>query len=118
MARKRIEQESVFDEDVNIDLKSITKTKDMSLTGLPGVGPSTAEKLALSGFDNLMAIAVATVGEIVEATGLTDVMARKVIQASRASMDMGFLSGEEVMAKRLLVTKFPTFWKEDLRQER
>ena len=109
MARKRIEQESVFDEDVNIDLKSITKTKDMSLTGLPGVGPSTAEKLALSGFDNLMAIAVATVGEIVEATGLTDVMARKVIQASRASMDMGFLSGEEVMAKRLLVTKFPTF---------
>jgi DNA repair protein RadA len=94
---------------VNIDLKSITKTKDMSLTGLPGVGPSTAEKLALSGFDNLMAIAVATVGEIVEATGLTDVMARKVIQASRASMDMGFLSGEEVMAKRLLVTKFPTF---------
>jgi DNA repair protein RadA len=65
--------------------------------------------LALSGFDNLMAIAVATVGEIVEATGLTDVMARKVIQASRASMDMGFLSGEEVMAKRLLVTKFPTF---------
>ena len=109
MARKRIEQESVFDEVVNIDLKSITKTKDMSLTGLPGVGPSTAEKLALSGFDNLMAIAVATVGEIVEATGLTDVMARKVIQASRASMDMGFLSGEEVMAKRLLVTKFPTF---------
>jgi len=109
MARKRQEQESVLDEDVNIDLKNITKTKDMSLTGLPGVGPSTAEKLALSGFDNLMAIAVATVGEIVEATGLTDVMARKVIQASRASMDMGFMSGDEVMAKRQSVTKFPLY---------
>ena len=108
MARKRIE-ENELDEDVNIDLKNITKTKDLSLTGLPGVGPSTAEKLSISGFDNLMAIAVATVGEIVEASGVSEIIARKIIQAARASMDMGFMSGDEVMIKRQSVTKLPTY---------
>ncbi len=109
MARKQMVIESEADEDVNIDLKNIKQTKDMSLSSLPGVGPATAEKLSQSGFDNLMAIAVATVGEIVEATGLTENAARKVIQAARASMDMGFLSGEEVMQKRAQIKKIPTY---------
>ncbi|MFA5796757.1 MAG: DNA repair and recombination protein RadA [Candidatus Woesearchaeota archaeon] len=109
MARKHIVQESEMDSDVNIDLKNIQKTKDMSLGGLPGVGPATAEKLSSAGFDNLLAIAVATPGEIVEASGVTENVARKIIQAARTSMDMGFLSGEEVMAKRALIQKIPTY---------
>jgi DNA repair protein RadA len=56
-----------------------------------------------------MAIAVATPGEIVDASGVSENIARKIIQAARASMDMGFLSGEEVMQKRLQVQKLPTF---------
>ena len=110
MARKRqmLEQEEMVD-DVNIDLKNIVKTKDMSLTGLPGVGPSTAEKLSLAGFDNLLSIAVATPGELVEASGVTEMIARKIIQAARASMDMGFLTGEELMEKRSQIQKIPTF---------
>jgi DNA repair protein RadA len=107
MPRKQI-MESEMDDDVNIDLKNIQKTKDMSLTGLPGVGPSTAEKLALGGFDNLLAVAVATVGEIVEASGVSEQIARKIIQAARASMDMGFMSGEEVMLKRSQIQKVQT----------
>lgn len=109
MARKRMIEENELDQDVNIDLSKIEKTKDMSLTGLPGVGPSTAEKLSLAGFDTLLAIAVATVGEIVEASGVSEIIARKIIQAARASMDMGFMSGEEVMAKRASVNKIPTY---------
>lgn len=109
MARKRIMEENELDQDVNIDLSKIEKTKDMSLTGLPGVGPSTAEKLSLSGFDTLLAIAVATIGEIVEASGVSEIVARKIIQAARASMDMGFMSGEEVMAKRATINKIPTY---------
>lgn len=108
MARKRIE-ENEMDEDVNIDLSKIEKTKDMSLTSLPGVGPSTAEKLSLAGYDTLMAVAVATVGEIVEASGVSEPIARKIIHAARASMDMGFMSGEEVMIKRSTVSKIPTY---------
>jgi len=109
MARKQIIIESEADEDVNIDLKNIQQTKDMSLASLPGVGPATAEKLAGSGFDNLLAIAVATIGEIVEASGVTENVARKIIQAARATMDMGFMSGEEVMQKRALIRKIPTY---------
>jgi DNA repair protein RadA len=109
MARKRMMEENEQDEDVNIDLSKIEKTKDMALTSLPGVGPSTAEKLSLAGFDTLLAIAVATVGEIVEASGVSEIIARKIIQASRASMDMGFMSGDEVMAKRATVNKIPTY---------
>ena len=108
MARKRIE-ENESDQDVNIDLSKVKKSKDISLTSLPGVGPSTAEKLSLSGFDNLLAIAVATIGEIVEASGVSEIIARKIIQAARASMDMGFMSGEEVMIKRQQVQKLQTF---------
>jgi len=107
MGRKRIE-ENELDADVNIDLSKVQKSKDMSLTNLPGVGPSTAEKLSLSGFDNLLAIAVATIGEIVEASGVSEIVARKIIQAARASMDMGFMSGEEVMIKRQQVHKLQT----------
>jgi DNA repair protein RadA len=108
MARRQV-VENELDEDVNIDLKNIQKTKDMSLTNLPGVGPSTAEKLSLAGFDNLLAVAVATIGEIVEASGVSEIVARKIIQAARASMDMGFMSGDEVLTKRQSVTKLPTY---------
>jgi len=107
MARKRVE-ENELDQDVNIDLKNVEKTKDMSVTSLPGVGAATAEKLSLAGFDNLLAIAVATVGEIVEASGVSELIARKIIQASRASMDMGFMSGEEAMQRRALIDKIST----------
>ncbi len=110
MARKKInEEQEMADEDVNIDMKSIKKTKETSVTNLPGVGPATAEKLAAAGFDTLLAIAVGSIGEIVEASGVSEVVARKIIQAARASMDMGFMSGEEVMQKRLEVFKIETF---------
>jgi DNA repair protein RadA len=109
MARKRQELETeLADEDVNIDMSKVEKTKDTSLTSLPGVGPSTAEKLASSGFDNLMAIAVATPSEIVDASGVSENIARKIIQAARATMDMGFMTGEEVMIKRSQVQKLAT----------
>jgi len=109
MARKRMELELEMESDVDIDLTKVQKTKDMSVTSLPGVGPSTAEKLGLAGFDNLLAIAVATPGEIVEASGVSEQIARKIIQAARASMDMGFMSGDEVMQKRQEIKKISTY---------
>ena len=52
-----------------------------------------------------MSVAVATPGEIVDATGMTEAAAKKVIAVARDSLDMGFESGEEVMKKRELVIK-------------
>ncbi|MCF7798701.1 DNA repair and recombination protein RadA [Candidatus Woesearchaeota archaeon] len=75
---------------------------------LPGVGAATVEKLEAGGFDNLMAIAVATPAELGNASGVTEVAARKMIQAARSMMDMGFQSGEDLLAKRAKVIKIST----------
>jgi DNA repair protein RadA len=79
--------------------------KEMQVQDLPGVGAATAEKLSLAGFDNLMGIAVATPGELVSAAGVTEATARKIIQASRANMNMGFISGTAVLEKRAQIFK-------------
>jgi len=79
--------------------------KEPGIEDLPGVGAATAEKLISGGFDNLMAIAVATPAEVVNASGVTETAARKIIHAARASMDMGFQSGDELLQKRSRVIK-------------
>lgn len=83
-------------------------TKSQSITDLPGVGAATAEKLASIGLDNLMSIAVSSPGELVDAAGMSEAVARKIIQAARESLDMGFASGEELMHKRSQVMKITT----------
>ena len=75
---------------------------------LPGVGPATAEKLSSAGYETMMAIAVASPGELVEAAGMTEAAARKVIQAARSVMEMGFESGTDILIKRQNVLKIPT----------
>ena len=50
---------------------------------LPGVGAATAEKLLDAGFDSLMAIAVATPGELTELVGMGETAAKRVINAAR-----------------------------------
>ena len=49
--------------------------KEMTVMDLPGVGPATAEKLSVSGFEDLMSIAVATPGELVDASGVGEAAA-------------------------------------------
>lgn len=78
------------------------------LNSLPGVGPATAEKLVSAGFDNLMSIAVASPGQLVEIAGVTEASARKIIYAARDKLDMGFESGEDLLKKRQKVIKITT----------
>lgn len=87
------------------EIEEIVPSKNVSLTDLPGVGPATVEKLEMVGFRDVMAVAVATPGELVEATGMSVSAVKKLIAAARASLDMGFLSGEEMLKKRLEVIK-------------
>ncbi len=88
--------------------KKESKQKDITVADLPGVGPATAEKLMLAGFDTVMAVAVATPGELVEASGVSESVSRKMIHAAREALDMGFFSGDELMAKRDKVIKITT----------
>lgn len=75
---------------------------------IPGVGPSTAEKLKEFGYDSLLSLAVASPAELVEAAGFTEATARKVIQAARKSMNMGFESGDELLEKRKNILRLST----------
>tara|TARA_Y100000310_G_C20699025_1_gene827959 strand:- start:5349 stop:6299 length:951 start_codon:yes stop_codon:yes gene_type:complete len=81
---------------------------EMKIEDLPGVGAATAEKLKDASYENLMAIAVATPGELVEAAGVGEAVARKIINAARNNMDMGFASGDELLAKRGKVIRIST----------
>lgn len=84
------------------------KVREMSVMDLPGVGAATAEKLESAGFRDLMSVAVATLGELVEATGVSEAVARKMIQAARESMKMGFETGVDVLKRRQFVSKITT----------
>lgn len=82
--------------------------KKQTLNDLPGVGPATIEKLESVGYNDLMSVAVATPGEIIDATGLTQAATKKIIAVARSTLDMGFESGEDVLKKREQVIKIST----------
>lgn len=82
--------------------------KKQSIHDLPGVGPATAEKLEAVGYTDIMSIAVATPGQLIDATGMGDSAAKKLIAVARSSLDMGFESGEDVLAKRMKIIKITT----------
>ncbi|MBW2966393.1 DNA repair and recombination protein RadA [Candidatus Woesearchaeota archaeon] len=80
--------------------KKECKEKAITLSDLPGVGPATVDKLASVGYSDLMAVAVATPGEIIEVTGMAEAAAKKLIAVARTSLDMGFESGIDLLKKR------------------
>lgn len=88
--------------------KKEPEKKEFTIYDLPGVGTATAEKLKESGYDNLLKIAVATPGELVEASGITEATARKIIYVARDKLNMGFESGEDLLRKREQVLKIIT----------
>ncbi len=102
--KKRVIAEQEQEEEISED----AAIRSSDLMKLPGVGAATAEKLSASGFDTMLSIAVATPGELVEASGLTELAARKVIQTAREKMEMGFESADEVLKKRDNITKIRT----------
>lgn len=84
------------------------ETEDLTVMDLPGVGPATAEKLSNAGYEDLMAIAVATPGELVEAAEITEAAAKKIIYAARSALKMGFESGTDILKKRQNILKIST----------
>ncbi len=101
-------EESIIKEPKETKKEDKKKEKELGVQDLPGVGAATAEKLSLAGFDTLMAIAVATPGELVSASGVTETTARKIIQSSRSNMNMGFASGSEILERRKLIFRIPS----------
>ncbi len=90
----------------------VTSKKVQSVSDLPGIGPATIEKLEAAGFTDLMSIAVATPGELVGATEMSEATAKKVIAIARSNLEMEFLSGTDVLKKREQCIKITTGSKE------
>jgi len=80
----------------------------MELEDLPGVGEATAERLREAGYKTLESIAVASAGELKEAAGMGEGAAIKIINAARESMQIGFMTGTEVLEKRKSLRKITT----------
>ena len=77
----------------------------LQLSDLPGVGPATVEKLQAAGIDNLMSVAVSPIGTLADTSGVSESVARKMIQASRDMLDMGFETADTILEKRKSVLK-------------
>lgn len=101
-----MEQEVIVEETNNRRKRQIKMEKEeKTIYNLPGVGAATAEKLIAVGYTDLMSIAVASPAELVETTGMSDAVAKKMIAVARSSLEMGFESGEDLLKRRERVIK-------------
>ncbi len=108
---EEVEKKEIVEEvdESNIDDLEIRKESEIQkLEDLPGVGPTTADKLREAGYEDLMSMAVAPSSEVVNCSGLTAAAAQKAIVAARNALDMGFTSGDKVFEKRRTVKKITT----------
>jgi DNA repair protein RadA len=80
----------------------------VDLSDLPGVGAATADKLKEAGYNDVLSIAVASPGQLTDSVGVSETVARKMINAARSALEMGFESGEEVMRRREKIEKITT----------
>ncbi|MEA2054109.1 MAG: DNA repair and recombination protein RadA [Candidatus Thermoplasmatota archaeon] len=71
------------------------------LENLPGVGPTTAKKLEEAGYSNLMAIAVASPGELAGIADIGESTAAKIIQSAREKADVGGFETGDVILERM-----------------
>ncbi len=81
---------------------------EAKLSDLPGIGPSSVEKLEAAGVYDIMGVAVMGPKELSELAGLGEAVARKVIQAARKMMSLGFQDGLEFAEKRQEVSYITT----------
>ena len=88
--------------------KEAKEEKEYGLSDLPGIGPSSIEKLEAAGIYDLMGIAVLTPSALAETAGMGEAVARKTIQAARKMMKLGFSDGLEFAKKREEVNHITT----------
>jgi len=84
------------------------KEGEPTIEDLPGIGTKTAEKLRDAGFEDLMAIAVASPATLMEIADLSKQTALKAIRAARDLLDMGFKTGEDFLKQREAIGKIKT----------
>jgi len=103
-ADKAVEEEI----EITPEVKRLTEEEmgELTIENLPGVGPATAEKLRDAGYEELLAIAVMTPGDLAESAELGEAVAAKIIMASKKMDNIGgFVSGDALLERRREVMK-------------
>ncbi len=87
--------------------------KEYAIEDLPGVGPTTAEKLREAGFTDLIQLAVASPKDLAEVAGIGEGTAQKIIIAARKYADVGdFETGDVIFERRKHIARLTTGSKE------
>lgn len=100
MATKEEEIIEEVEKPVKKTKTSTKEEKEPELTDLPGVGPAIAAKLEAGGVYDLMALAVSSPAALADIAGVSPAVSRKIIQASRELLNLGFQDGMEFAKKR------------------
>ena len=80
-----------------------------NLEEIPGVGPAISEKLRESGYNDVLAIAVASPKELAEACEIGEKKAMDIIEGAKICADIGgFETGDDILERRKSVTKLTT----------
>ena len=78
----------------------------LSIEDLPGVGPSTADKLREAGYLSVESIATASPAELSEVSEISESTAKKIIKAAREAADIGgFKTGRDIFEQRKDIKK-------------
>jgi len=78
----------------------------LEIEDLPGVGPSTAEKLREAGYLTVESIATTSPAELAEITEISEATAKKIIKAAREKADIdAFKTGKDIFEQRKKVKK-------------
>ena len=75
---------------------------------LPGIGPTTAEKLKAAGYETVDSVAAASPSEIAETSGMSMDAAKKAVDAAKQATTLEFSTGNEVYEKRKALGVIPT----------
>ena len=83
------------------DAEAENGKRAVALEDLPGVGPTTADKLREAGYTDLMELAVASPGDVAEAAEIGTQVALHIIQEARRQADVGsFELGTQLLERR------------------
>jgi DNA repair protein RadA len=78
------------------------------LEDLPGIGPTSAEKLRGAGYDSIEKIATAAPHELSEISGISVDAAKKAVDAAKQATTLEFSTGSQIYEKRSALGKIKT----------
>jgi DNA repair protein RadA len=82
--------------------------KKIDLEDIPGIGKKISEKLTEVGFTDPMTIAVSSPSELASIAETGEATARKIINAVRQMLDVGFESADKIMERKQAAAKITT----------